>query len=148
MADFEKALGLMPEVQLEKLDAERQEVTLGCDLTRLYPQSPMNHKPTEEQLRQQVDNVMRRVSNGSFGLKAISAVPVEKLRREEIAVTLQDCPPCRTFVYGTAMKVDGVERAAFDAKANKLVVWLDPAKGELKPLMEALEKAKVELAKK
>jgi len=143
--DLENALGQMPEVQVEKLDVERQELTLACDLTRLYPQSPLNHKPTEEQLRQQVDNILRRISSGSFTLKAISAIPDDKLVRHEIAVTLQDCPPCRSFTYNTAAKVEGVEKAAFDAKANKLVVWLDPAKAELKPVLEALEKAKVEM---
>jgi hypothetical protein len=144
-ADLKRALAEMPEVQMEKLDAERQEVTLACDMTRLYPQSALNHKPTEEQLRQQVDNTLRRVSHGSFTLKPISAVPGDKLVRHEVAVTLQDCPPCRTFAYNTAAKVDGVEKAAFDAKANKLVVWMDPAKGDLKPVLEALEKAKIEM---
>jgi len=144
LADLQKVLGQLPEVQVEKLDAERQELTLACDLTRLFPQSPLSHKPTEEQLRQQVDNTLRRVSSGAFTLKPL--ITASELRRMEIAVAIQDCPPCRTFVYNTAAKVDGVERATFDPKANKLVVWLDPAKADLTPVLEALEKAKVDFA--
>jgi len=55
-------------------------------------------------------SVAAATANG--GARATSGLQV-------IYVGGQDCPPCRTFVYNTAAKVEGVERATFDSAANE-----------------------------
>jgi hypothetical protein len=141
------ALAQMPEVQLVDLDLNLQELTLAYDMSRLNPQSP-DHKPQPDQLRQQLDGILRRVSHGSFSLKPqLEPEQRSRLKQEAIAVVIPDCRACRATVCNTVAKVDGVEQSAFDDKSNRLIVWLDPAKADLQPLRDALTKAKVEFPK-
>ena len=145
--DLRQELTEIPEIQLVDLDVEKQEITLAYDFQRLYPLAGANHQPQPDQLREQLSNLLKRESRGLFSLKPLLSESREKLRREEIAVSIQDCKACCLCVYHTAIKVDGVEQAAVDGKTGRLTVWLDPTKSDLTPLKDALAKAKIEPAK-
>jgi hypothetical protein len=114
----------------------------------LYPQAPANHKVTDDQLREHLNNIVARVSSGSFVLKPLLTEPRENLRREEIAVTIPDCQACRLCAYRTCANVEGVEQAEFDQKNNHVIVWLNPSKADLTPVRDALVKARFELPAK
>jgi hypothetical protein len=138
-----------PEIRLVDVDGERHEVTFEYDIRRLYPQAGANHRPAPDQLRNAIDQLLRRVTLGSFSLKPLlTSEAREALKREEIALTQPDCKACRLFAYQAAVKVDGVEQAQLDPAAGTLTVWLDPAKSDPQPLRDALTKAKVELRSK
>ncbi|MCE9605667.1 MAG: DUF1592 domain-containing protein [Planctomycetia bacterium] len=141
--DLRVALEAAPELQMKDLHADLQEITLAYDFARLYPGSSATHKPTAPQLLEQINNVIRRASNGSFSVSPLLTEPRDKLKRQEIAVTISDCKACRIFVYNTAAKVEGVQQAAVDQKTGNLTVWTDPTKSDLAPIREALTKAQI-----
>jgi hypothetical protein len=145
LVDLRVKLEEVPELQAVDVDAELQEITFAYDVHRLFPQSGANHVPTPDALRSAIDGKLRQSSRGQFTLKPLLGDARSKLKREEIAIAIPDCPPCRTGIYHIAMKVDGVEQASVVPGSDKLVVWLDPAKTDLKPLRDAFEKARVKL---
>jgi hypothetical protein len=144
VGELREFLESAPELQLVDVDVAKHEITLAYDYARLYPQAPANHKVTDDQLREHMNNFLARVSSGSFVLKPLLTEARENLVREEIAVKIADCGACRLCVYRTAANVDGVEQAEFDQKNNRVVVWMNPAKSDLAPVRDALTKARIE----
>jgi hypothetical protein len=147
LEDLRINLEELPEVRVVDVNTELQEITLAYDLRRLYPQSGVNHVPTPDNLQQVIDGRLRNVSRGQFSLKPLLAEKRATLKRDEITIAIPDCPPCRTGIYNIAIKVDGVEQASVVPGSDKVVLWLDPAKTDLKPLLDAYEKARVKLLK-
>jgi hypothetical protein len=145
--DLKQAIAAIPSLQLNDFNLETQEATIAYDFARLYPQSAPNHKPTPQQLLDTIKNTLHHNTQGMFTCAPLLTEPRDKLRKQEIAVTVSDCKACRMFIYNTAVKVDGVQLAAVDEKTGKLTVWTDPAKSDLGPIRTALTNAKVELPK-
>ncbi|MDX1947712.1 MAG: DUF1592 domain-containing protein [Pirellulaceae bacterium] len=145
-ADLADFLATAPEIRLVEIDAANHEVTLAYDFARLYPLAGPNHKVSDQQLMEAINNIVKRVSLNSFSLKPLLADARGKLAREEIAISTPDCKACRICVYQAVAKVEGVEQAAIDAQTGRLTVWLDSAKATPALVREALAKAKIELA--
>jgi len=145
VADLRDFMQSVPELQLVDLDEAAHEITLSYDMARLYPTAPANHRPTPDQLREQISNALRRASYGSFTLKPLLGEARSALRKSEIDVTIQDCPACRLCVYQAAARVDGVEHAVVDERTGRLTVWMDPAKNDLTPVRDSLVKSRVQL---
>lgn len=143
--DFSNAIGAIPSLQLKDVDVEKQEATIAYDFARLYPQSAPNHKPTEQQLLDTIKNAIHHGTHGMFSVAPLLTEPRDKLRRQEIAVVVDDCKACRMFLYNTVVKVDGVQLATVDRKTGVISVWTDPAKSDLAPIRDALKKANVVL---
>jgi len=141
--DLHAAFATIPSLQIEKLDADAQEITVKYDFARLFPHSAPNHKPTPAQLLEQINNTIRSATFGSFTVATIPDLPRDKLRRQEIPVTVTDCKACRIGLYNIVTKVDGVQLAQVDQKTGTITVWTDPAKSDLAPIRDALKKGNV-----
>ncbi len=145
--ELRQRLQAMPEVQLIRLDLERHEITLAYHHARLYPGAPANHRVTDDQLREQISQALRRASYGMFSLRPVLGELRDKLHKAEIEVLIPDCECCRLCVYRSAMDVEGVEHATVDVPTGRLTLWLQPDMTDLTPVREALEKARVEFPK-
>ena len=86
-----------------------------------------------------LDERVRNLTNHTFGIKAVSAVPKEKLVRVEIAAAGLDCKACCLAAYEIVAKIDGVEQATASFKEGRITARIDPAKTEKAKLEAALK---------
>jgi hypothetical protein len=131
--DLRELFAEWPEVKLGTLDFDRAEVVLTFDGEKLFPKV----KPTDVIAR--LDDKVRNLSNHTFGVKAVSTVPKEKLKRIEIPVAGLDCKACCLAAYEIVAKIDGVEQATASFKVGLITALIDPDKTD-KSKLEALLK--------
>ena len=131
---FEK----IPEIKLVSIDYKNAEAVLD------YPPKLFSGAKAE-QLIQRLDNLIRQASNGTFGAKALSSVPLEKLMLIEIPVSGCDCKACSLAVYETVYKLEGVERATASFKEGMVRAWIHPEKTDRAKLEAALRKRQIPL---
>ena len=122
-----------PEVKIASVDYDRSEVVLSFDSEKLFPKV----KPAE--VLQRIDDKVRNLSNHTFGVKAVTTVPKEKLKRIEIPVAGLDCKACCLAAYEIVAKIEGVEQATASFKIGLITALIDPDK---------TDKAKIEVALK
>ena len=131
--DLREALADWPEVKIASLDFDCAEVVLAFDSEKLFPKA----KPADVIAR--LDERVRNLTNHTFGIKAVSAVPKEKLVRVEIAAAGLDCKACCLAAYEIVAKIDGVEQATASFKEGRITARIDPAKTEKAKLEAALK---------
>lgn len=136
-ADLRASVEKLAAVTIVAIDFDRSEVTLSYDSQKLLG------KGTEKQLIERLDNMLRQASHHTFGIRALSTTPQDKLTRLEIAVAGLDCRGCELGAYEAISKIDGVEQATCSFKAGKMTALIDPEKTSKAALEEALKKRSV-----
>ena len=137
--DLREVFTEWPEVKLGEINFDRGEAELSFDTEKLFPK----HKPAEVIAR--LDDRVRNLSNHTFGVKAVSTVPREKLKRIEIPVAGLDCKACCLAAYEIVAKIDGVEQATASFKEGRITALIDPEKTEKARLEAALKQRGVTL---
>lgn len=122
-----------PEISVGNVDFETSEATLRFDVDKLFPKA----KPVDVVKR--LDDKLRGLSHGTFGVKEPCSSPREKLKRIEIAVAGLDCKACAFAAYEAVAKLDGVEQATASFREGRVTALVDPSK---------VDKAKLEAALK
>lgn len=100
-------------------------------------------KAKPEQILQQIDNQVRKMTNYTFTLVQPGALPEAELKRIDFTVEGLDCLGCSYGAYNTVATLEGVERATANFHDGKLIVFIDPAKTSRKVLAEVLKKKEI-----
>jgi copper chaperone CopZ len=127
-------------VKLMHVDYESAVVTFAYD----EDSRPFNGK-SPQQVQEQISNLLRNVSRGSFDIDPLSTRKPDQLRQERIAVGGLDCKGCAYGAYRAIGMIEGVERAVVSFKEGHVTAWIDPAKTNRKALVIALKKAEVDV---
>ena len=122
-----------PEVKLGAVEFDRAEVVLTFDSEKLFPKV----KPADVIAR--LDDRVRSLSNSTFGVKAVSTVPKEKLKRIEIPVAGLDCKACCLAAYEIVARMDGVEQATASFKEGRITALIDADKTDKATIEAALK---------
>ena len=139
--DLREAMMAIPEITLLKIDYDRSEATFKYDAAKVFP----NAKQPGQAVKH-FNDLLRRVSRTTFGVKPLCSVPREKLQRIEIAVVGLDCKGCSYAAYSAIYQLDGVEQATASFKDGLVTAWIHPDQTSRAKLEEALEARKVKLA--
>ena len=132
---FEK----LPPFKLVSVDYPNAEVVLEYDPAKLWPNDP------PEKYVERLNDQLRNASRGTFGVKPLRTIPLEKLKQIEIPVAGLDCKGCSYAAYEMIFKLPGVERATASFKAGKVTALIDPEQTDQVKLEEALKKGGVEI---
>ncbi len=143
--DLREQMKTIPGMELVSLNFTTTEATFRHDLDTLFPKSNPKKPPTETEVTQKLDSLLRAASRGTFTLKPLGTLPEDKLQKIDIQLGLLDCKGCRFGAYLAIAKLDGVEHATVSEK-NQLSAFVDPAKTNRSALIDALKKGRVELA--
>ncbi|HLY74915.1 MAG TPA: heavy-metal-associated domain-containing protein [Planctomycetota bacterium] len=136
-ADLRETVKKLPDVSIVTIDFDTSEVTFSYDPVKLLG------KGSEKQWLERFDNLVRNASSHTFGIRALSTIPKEKLTRIEIPVVGLDCRGCELSAYEVIHKMEGVEQATCSFKAGLMTALIDPDKTSKSALVEALKKRNV-----
>lgn len=137
--DLREVLTGWPEVKLGGINFDRAEVDLHFDAGKLFPKL----KPAEIIAR--LDERLRDLSNHTFGVRAVSTVPREKLKHIEIPVVGLDCKACCLAAYEIVAQIDGVEQATASFREGRITATIDPEKTDKSKLEAAIKQRGVTL---
>jgi copper chaperone CopZ len=137
--DLRLVMQKLPDVKLVSVDFDAGEATFEYDIKKAFG------SPTPEQVPERLNNMLRGVSNGTFGVKPLCTTARDKLERLEIPVYGLDCKACSFACYKMLAEVDGVEYAIASFKEQKAVVLIDPAKTNRAALEKRLKEREVSL---
>ena len=140
--DLREAVKTLTEVSVVSIDFDAGEATFSYDPAKLF-------KGTKEKdFVERFDQILKQASKHTFGIRALSTVPKEKLVKVEIPVYGNDCKGCDLAVYESVYKIDGVEQATASFKTGKVTALIDPDKTNKAALEDALKKRQVKLTAK
>jgi len=128
--DLRQIMEQWPDIKLTNLDFNYAEAVLTFDSVKLF------QKATPDQVLTRLDEKMRSLTQGTFGIKPVSTTPREKLIQVEILVAGLDCKACCLAAYEIVAKIEGVEQATSSFKAGRITALIDPQKTQ-KPVLEA-----------
>ena len=131
--DLREVFAEWPVVKIAGIDFDRAEVALTFDGDRLFPKA----KPADVLAR--LHERLGNLSNHTFGVKAVSTVPKDKLKRIEIPVAGLDCKACCLAAYEIVAKIDGVEQATASFKEGRITALIDADKTDKSKLEAALK---------
>ena len=131
-----------PGIHAESVDFNTSNVTLRIDAAAI----PSFEKArTPEQVRTQLNALLRASSKGVFELLPVCDTPAEELVEAEIPVIGLDCKGCAFGAYRVVSKIDGVQYAAVSFKDGLIRTRFDRRKTSLEPIEAALGQARVML---
>src|SRR5262245_8084975 len=87
-ADLKESVQKMTGITLVSIDFDNGEATFEYDAAKVFKDS----KPKD--YIERFDNLLRQSSHHTFGAKALSTTPKDKLTRVEIGVAGNDCQGC------------------------------------------------------
>jgi copper chaperone CopZ len=137
--DLREAVERIPQVKLVSIDFENAEANFEYDPAKVFPGA----KP--QQIVERLDNLLKSVSNHTFGIKPLRSAPLEQLRLVEIPVAGLDCKACCLAAYEAVYKLDGVERATASFREGRVTALIDPEKTDRAKLEDALKKRGVQI---
>jgi hypothetical protein len=137
--DLKQAGKELTEVTLESIDYENCEATFSYDASKRFK----NKKP--DQIEKDIDGMVKQATNHTFGVKALCAVPKDKLTRVEIPVSGLDCKGCCLGAYWGIYNIEGVEQATVSFKEGRVVAMIDESKTNRAALIDALRKKSVKV---
>ncbi len=143
--DLREQVKTIPGVELVSLNFATTEAVFRYELSALFPTINPKKPPTEADITQKLDGLLKTASRGTFTLKPPATLLEDKLQKIDLQVGLLDCKACRYGAYLTIAKLDGVEHATV-SESSLVTAWIDPAKTSREALIEALKKGRVELA--
>lgn len=138
-ADLKLVCEGLVDIKLLNVDFKNAEAMLFYDQDKVFP----NAKP--EQVVERLDNLLKSISNHTFGVKPLLNVPREKLKFVEIDVVGLDCKACSLAAYEAIYKQPGVEQATASFKSGRVTAWIDPEKTDRIELETALKQKGVTL---
>jgi len=138
-ADLREAVQKIAGMTIVSIDFDTAEVTFAYDSLKLLG------KGSEKELLERLENMFRRASSHTFGIRALSTTPKEKLTRIEIGVLGLDCKGCELSAYESISKIEGVEQATCSFKESRMTALIDPEKTNKAALEDALKKRNVAL---
>jgi copper chaperone CopZ len=139
--DLQKLIVQIPDVKLVSVDFSAAEAVFSYDASKLGGGKP-------EKALERLDNLVRTASRSTFGIKPACTTPRDQLTSVEISVLGLDCKGCALSAYEAVAKIDGVEQATASFKEGRVNALIDGTKTKRESLVEALKKARVEVAEK
>lgn len=137
--DLREVMKKLPDVKLVSIDYHNSEATFEYDADKLF------NRPKPEQIPERFDNLLRSVSNSTFGIRPLCTIPKDKLEFIEIPVIGLDCKGCCLAAYEAIYKIDGVEQATASFRDGLVTALFNPEKTNRAALEEALKMKRVEL---
>jgi copper chaperone CopZ len=137
--ELRQVLEDVPGVELVSIDFEHGEGTFRFDPAKVFPDA----KPQDIITR--LNEKLRSVSAGTFGVKQLSSTAHEKLQRVEIPIVGLDCRACSLAAYEAVAKLDGVEQATASFHDGLVTALIDPEKTDRSKLEAALKEKRVQL---
>ena len=137
--DLREVLKELPDVKLVSIDYRNSEAMFLYDADKLF------NRPKPEQISERFDNLLRSVSNSTFGIRSLVTTPKDKLEIIEIPVVGLDCKGCCLAAYEAIYKIDGVEQATASFRDGFVTALINPEKTNRAALEEALKMKRVEL---
>jgi copper chaperone CopZ len=138
-AELKETVSKIEGITLVAVDFDTSEITLSYDQAKVFQKA----KPKE--ILERLENLFRKNSGYTFGVRAVCEKPKDKLVRVEIGVLGLDCKGCLLSLYESVSKIDGVEQATASFKESKLTALIDPEKTNREALVDALKKRNVTL---
>jgi copper chaperone CopZ len=102
-------------------------------------------KAKPEQVLQQIDNQLRKLSNHTFTLLQPGTLPEAGLQRIDFTIEGLDCLGCSYGAYSAVAALEGVDRATASFHDGKLTAFIDPAKTSREALAEVLKKKEIKV---
>lgn len=137
--DLRDIIEKLPDFKLVSIDFEYAEVTFQYDQSKVFPGA----RP--EQVVERFDNLLRGSSNHTFGVKPLSTVEKDKLKRIEIPVVGLDCKACCLGAYEAVFRLKGVECATASFKEGRVTALINPEMTDRVELETALKQRGVEI---
>ena len=137
--DLREVVEQIPQVKLISIDFAHAEATFEYDPKQAFSGA----KPA--QVIERFDTLLRSTSKGTFGIKPLRSVPLEKLKLIEIPVAGLDCKACSLAAYESIYKLEGVERATASFREGRVTALIHPEKTNRANLEAALTKRGVQL---
>ncbi len=137
--DLRDTMEKLENIKLVSIDYKNAEAVFEYDVKKAFGSA----KP--QQVVERFDNVMRQASFGTFGIKPLRTMPLEKLKWIEIPVAGLDCKACSLVAYESIFKLEGVEQATASFRAGLVTALIDPEKTDRAKLEAALKKKGVTL---
>lgn len=131
----------LPDITLVAVAFDDAEITVEFAPDKVFP----GQKP--ERVVELVDQKLRTVTRGTFGVKPRRTVARDKLTQVVIPVAGLDCKACCLAAYEIVAKIDGVEQATASFKEGRVTALIDPAKTDRAALEDALRKRNVSVGK-
>jgi copper chaperone CopZ len=138
-AELRETVSKIEGITLVAVDFDTSEITLAYDQAKVFQKA----KPKE--ILERLENLFRKHSSHTFGVRPVCEKPKDQLVRVEIGVLGLDCRGCVLALYESVSKIDGVEQATASFKESKLTALIDPEKTSRDALVEALKKRSVTL---
>ena len=102
-------------------------------------------KAKAEQILQQIDNQIRKLTNHTFMLLQPGAPPDTGLQCIDFTIEGLDCLGCSFGAYSAVAALEGVERATANFHDNRLTAFIDPSKTNREALAEVLKKKEIKV---
>jgi copper chaperone CopZ len=102
-------------------------------------------KAKPEQVLQQIDNQLRKLTNHTFTLLQPGALPEAGLQRIDFTIEGLDCLGCSYGAYSAVAALEGVDRATASFHDGKLTAFIDPVKTSREALAEVLKKKEIKV---
>jgi hypothetical protein len=102
-------------------------------------------KAKPEQVLQQIDTQIRKLTNQTFTLLQPVAPPEAGLKRIDFAIEGLDCLGCSFGAYSAVAAQEGVERATASFHEGRLTAFIDPSKTSREALLEVLKKKEIKV---
>src|SRR5678815_5655777 len=131
--DLREVVSKLQDVKLVGIDFKYAEATFEYD-----PDKSLN-RPKPEEIPQRFNDMLRPLSNHTFGIEPLFTTPKEKLQRIEIPVAGLDCKACCLAAYEIIYKIEGVEQATASFKDGLITALIVPDKTNRAALEEALK---------
>ena len=129
------------EVKLLEVDFASALATFSYD-----PDSTHFKGANETQIRERIDNLLKHVSQHTFGILPSSVIADQDLQEVRIAVEGLDCKGCAYGAYRITQAVPGVVRATASFRDGVVVAWIDPGKTNRTALVDAMKSREVTIA--
>ena len=100
-----------------------------------------------ERVVELVNDKVRSVTRGTFGVKPRRTVARDKLKEVVIPASGLDCKACCLAAYESIAGIDGVMQATASFKDGRVTALIDPAKTDRTKLEDVLRKKGVKLDK-
>ena len=147
--DLRRQAGVLPPPVDAKTAVEVSLVDVRYDTAvvtfRYDGDSPPFKNRRPDQIREQINSLLRSASRGGFGIAALNPLAPEQLKVERIPIAGHDCKGCNFAVYREVASLDGVDHAIVSYKEGHVTAWIDPAKTGRDTIVAALRKKGVDV---
>ncbi len=102
-------------------------------------------KAKPEQILQQIDTQIRKLTNHTITLLQPGTLPEAGLKRIDFTIEGLDCLGCSYGAYIAVAALEGVDRATASFRDGRLTTFIDPAKTSREAIAEVLKKKEIKV---